>query len=170
MKKRVASVLLIIALVASLFNVFLPGITLEVGATASKITTNLELVERALNVANNYKTLYVMGGWGQPLTEANKKTLIDKWDYNQQPDRTAMINAASTDTFAFDCVCLIKGLLWGWDGTLSHTNGGAVYGSNGVSDTNATGMIDYCYDVSTDFSDIEVGEILWMTGHVGIYI
>ena len=81
-----------------------------------------------------------------------------------------MINAASSDTFAFDCVCLIKALLWGWDGSLNTTNGGAVYKSNGVPDIGTEQIINVCTDVSTDFSNIKVGELLWMSGHVGIYI
>lgn len=166
MWKRMVSLLLAFTMLCTM----LPQLFLNASATASPITTNVELVERAVNVANNYKTLYVMGGWGQPLTEANKQRLINAQSYNQDSTRKAMINAATADTFAFDCVCFIKGLLWGWDGTLSATNGGAVYGSNGVSDVNADGMINICTEVSTDFSEIEIGEVVWTNGHVGLYI
>ena len=38
-----------------------------------------------------------------------------------------MINSASSDTFGFDCVCLIKGILWGWNGNLNHVYGGATF-------------------------------------------
>ena len=33
------------------------------------------LVEKAVDIAKNYKTLYVMGCFGSPMTAANKKTL-----------------------------------------------------------------------------------------------
>lgn len=31
-------------------------------------------------------------------------------------------------------------------------------------------MIGKCTDVTTDFSSIEVGEAVWMSGHIGVYI
>ncbi len=116
------------------------------------------------------KTLYVMGGWGQPLTASNKSRLISGHAYNQRADRKALINAASADTFAFDCVCMIKAILWGFDFDTSKTNGGAVYASNGVPDINADQMINKCTGVSSDFRNIEPGAVVWKTGHIGVYI
>lgn len=137
---------------------------------AEKITTGKELAEAALNVANNYKTLYVMGCFGAPMNTANKTRYCNNHSYNKAADRTAMIKAAGADTFGFDCVCLIKGLLWGWCGDVSKTYGGAGYAVNGVPDIGADTMITRCSSVSTDFSKIEVGEAVWMSGHIGIYI
>jgi hypothetical protein len=81
-----------------------------------------------------------------------------------------MIKAASADTFGFDCVCLIKGVLWGWSGDTSKTYGGASYAVNGVPDIGADQMITKCKNISTDFSKIAIGEALWCAGHIGIYI
>lgn len=81
-----------------------------------------------------------------------------------------MISAASADTFGFDCVCLIKGLLWGWSGDASKIYGGASYKANNVPDIGADSMITVCKEVSTDFSSIEIGEAVWMKGHIGIYV
>ena len=134
------------------------------------IKTGKELATACLNVANNYKTLYVMGCFGAPMTAANKERYCQNHSYNQQTVRQTMIKAATSDTFGFDCVCLIKGLLWGWNGNKDKTYGGATYASNGVPDVSADGIIDKCKDVSADFSKLAVGELLWMTGHVGIYI
>lgn len=134
------------------------------------IKTANELAAACLDVATNYKTLYVMGCFGAPMTEANKTRYIKHHSYNQRTARKKMINAATADTFGFDCVCLIKGLLWGWCGDLNKIYGGADYAVNGVPDTNANGMIQLCKEVSTDFSKMEVGEILWTSGHVGVYI
>lgn len=138
----------------------------------SKVMTSKVFTEKALKVAKNYKTLYVMGGFGSPLTKSNKKRFINQNDYNKQARRKAKINATDSKTFAFDCSGLIKGILWGWSGSTLKTNGGAKYGSNGVTDINANTMITskYCTGVSTDFKKIEVGEIVWTTGHVGIYV
>lgn len=136
----------------------------------SKITTGKQLAEAALNVAKNYKTLYVMGCFGAPMNAANKKRYTQNHNYNKAANRMKMINAASADTFGFDCVCLIKGLLWGWSGDTTKTYGGAGYAVNGVPDVSADGMIKLCKNVSTDFSKIEVGEAVWMSGHIGVYI
>ena len=132
--------------------------------------TGQELANKCIDVAKNYKTLYVMGCFGAPMTAANKTRYCNNHSYNKAADRTAMIQAASADTFGFDCVCLIKGLLWGWNGDASKTYGGAKYTTNGVPDIGADQMIKVCKDVSTDFSKIEVGEAVWCSGHIGIYV
>lgn len=134
------------------------------------IKTGKELAAACLDLARNHKTLYVMGCFGAPMTEANKIRYINHHEYNRRLARTAMIQEASADTFGFDCVCMIKGLLWGWEGDLSHIYGGAKYASNGVPDIGANQIIEVCTDVSTDFGNMQAGELLWMKGHVGIYI
>lgn len=130
-----------------------------------------EFVKKAKDIAMNYKTLYVMGCFGAPMNAKNKKryTTIEN-EYNRDPDRVSMIYAASDDTFGFDCVCLFKGILWGWSGNKNHVYGGAKYISNGVPEMGANQMITICEKVSTDFSHVKVGEILWCKGHVGVYI
>ena len=137
------------------------------------IKTNRELVAALLGVANNHNTLYVMGCFGAPLTGANVTRYTSNHNYNKQAARTAMIKAAAHKTppvFGFDCVCLIKGVLWGWNGDPSKPHGGAIYASSGVPDINANAMIRQCKNLSTDFSKIEVGEAVWLDGHIGIYI
>jgi hypothetical protein len=131
---------------------------------------NIDFVNKLKDIANNYDTLYVRGCFGAPMTAANKKRYTSNHTYNKNSKRTAMINAATASTFGFDCVCLIKGVLWGWNGNKNRTYGGAVYGSNNVPDINADQMIEVCSNVSTDFSKIEVGEAVWMKGHIGVYI
>lgn len=129
-----------------------------------------EFVKKLKDVAQNYKTLYVMGCFGAPMTDTNKKRYTTNYSYNKQATRTAMINAVTSDTFGFDCVCLIKGILWGWCGDKTKTYGGAGYAINGVPDIGADQMITKCSNISTDFSKIEVGEAVWMSGHIGVYI
>lgn len=136
-------------------------------ATVMNVT---EFVEKLKYVAENHKTLYVMGCFGAPMTNSNKLRYIVHHSYNQRERRREMIYAASTDTFGFDCVCLIKGILWGWSGDVKKGYGGAAYASNNVPDISANSMIKECSDISTDFSNIEIGELVWTTGHVGVYI
>lgn len=131
--------------------------------------TNKEFVSKLLNVANNCKTIYAYGTWGQILNNSiiNAKTKQYSWWYT-----TARINMlrklVGKGYFVFDCVGMIKGVLWGWNGS-NTTNGGATYGSNGVPDLSANGMINKCIDVSTNFSNIVPGEAVWMDGHIGVY-
>ncbi len=132
---------------------------------------NKEFVKKAIDIAKNYKTLYVMGCFGAPLNSANKERYIQHHPYNAQPQRAAMIRAADGETFGFDCVCLIKGILWGWNGSTSKSYGGAGYTVNGVPDLTANAMIKECKAVSSgDWNKLEVGEALWCEGHIGIYI
>lgn len=96
-----------------------------------------------LNLALNLKTHYQSGGWG-------------KW------------NGSS---WGFDCNNLGKAIIWGWNADTSKPRGGgAVYASNGLGDIGTETMIAKCSNVSSDFTNIKVGELLWMQGHVGYYI
>ena len=84
-----------------------------------------------------------------------------------------MIRAAADKNppvYGFDCVCLIKGVLWGWSGNAAKPYGGAAYASNGVPDLGADTMITKCSGVSADFSGIVPGEAVWLPGHIGVYI
>lgn len=137
------------------------------------VMTNKEFVAKLKDVATNYNTLYVMGCFGAPLTGGNVTRYCNNHTYNKRSDRTKMIKAVADKNppyYGFDCVCLIKGILWGWCGNKSATYGGAKYASNGVPDIGADTMIMKCSGVSTDFSKIEVGEALWLSGHIGVYI
>ena len=131
---------------------------------------NLEFVEKLKGIANNYETLYVMGCFGAPMDAANKNRYTSNHSYNMNTNRTKRIRQASNKTFGFDCVGLIKSVLWGWDGSTNKTYGGAKYASNGVPDIDADTMIKRCSNVSNDFKKIEIGEAVWQQGHIGVYI
>lgn len=131
---------------------------------------SIEFAKRIKNAATNYKTLYVMGCFGAPMTSANKSRYCTNNSYNKQTTRTKMIKSASSNTFGFDCVGLIKAVLWGWTGDTKKNYGGAKYASNNVPDINADAMISKCSGVSTNFSTIQVGEVVWTKGHIGVYI
>lgn len=135
------------------------------------------LVEKAVDIAKNYKTLYVMGCFGSPMTAANKTRYTQNHSYNKAAARAAMIKAATSDTFGFDCVNLIKGILWGWSGSKIKTYGGATYpttaaiSAGACPDVGADGMIARCTGVSTTgWTSMVPGEAVRMSGHIGIYI
>lgn len=132
------------------------------------VMTSEQLARKATDIATNYKTLYVLGCFGAPMNAKNKKRYTQNNEFNRK--RSAMINGATSDTFGFDCVNLIKSILWGWTGNKDLTYGGAIYKSNGVPDIGADAMIQVSYGVSTDFAKIEVGEVVWLSGHIGVYV
>ena len=136
----------------------------------SKIQTAAQLAAACKKLATNNKTLYVLGCFGAPMTAANKTRYTNNLAYNAKAARKKLINAASADTFGFDCVCMIKGLLWGWNGDKAKSYGGASYASNNVPDINADQMIKVCSGVTTDFTNIQIGEAVWIAGHIGVYI
>ena len=135
-----------------------------------KITTGQQLADACRKLVKDYKTLYVMGCFGAPLTASAKRRYIAAQSYNRKSTRTAKINSASSDTFGFDCVGMIKGLLWDWDGNTNSVYGGASYGKNGVPDCDANVMLNRCNGISRDFSNIPVGAAVGMHNHIGVDI
>ena len=129
------------------------------------IKTANELVAACLDAVYNHKTMYVLSCFGAPMNDKNKARYA-----KADPKRANEIQAASYDTFGFDCICFIKGLMWGWNGNTSHVYGGAEYKSNGIPDIGADSLIKQCIDVSEDFSTIVPGEYVWLPGHCGIYV
>ena len=75
----------------------------------------------------------------------------------------SFMNKSKNGKLCTDCSGFIKGILWGYP-----TKG--KYASNGVPDINADTMFNRCSDVSTNFNNIEIGEVVWVKGHIGIYI
>ena len=125
-------------------------------------------------IATEHKTVYAWGMFGSVITKSvveGKAKQYPSW-YTSGKVKTvfAPLYGASPVVWGFDCVGLVKGVLWGWNGDSSKTYGGAVYASCGVSDASADGMIGLCSGVSADMSSIAVGEFLWMPGHCGVYI
>ena len=130
-----------------------------------------EFIEKLKYVCDKCKTLYVMGCFGSPMTSTNKNRFTSNHVYNMSSNRRYLINKATSDTFGFDCVNLIKGIAWGWNGDKNKTHGGAKYCSNGVKDVSADGMIALCKDVKrNDWDNILPGEAVWIKGHIGVYI
>ena len=137
----------------------------------SFLLTAAELCQRLRDIVEHYRTAYMLGPWGWPASDkmiARATTQGSSAKTNRQ--WLARANAIKGVGFLFDCVGLIKGILWGWKGDLSRTYGGAGYACNGVPDYDAKKMIDACREVSTDVSGIVPGEAVWMDGHIGVYV
>lgn len=139
--------------------------------------TGKQLADKCKEIATKYKTTYVWGGCGMPITNQTIADKVAQYPLNRSSGYEAAAkklvgyrDANGHCAWMFDCVCMIKSVLWGWKGDETKYYGGAVYASNGVPDVSADGMIQICKDVSTDFSHLTVGEALWMSGHIGVYI
>lgn len=130
-----------------------------------------ELAAKALDIAKNYLTVYVWGAVGSPVTEQTISDKVKQYPSNRTSGHEARARAViGKNAWMFDCVNLLKAILWGWKGDASKYYGGATYCSNGVPDINADTMFARCTQQSADFSNIQVGEALWMSGHIGVYV
>lgn len=123
-----------------------------------------------LKKAEKSKTLYVMGCFGAPMNSSNKTRYKNNNSYNKNPTRQKMIEKATNDTFGFDCVCLIKGILWGWDANKLKTYGGAIYQKDNIPDYDAKQFFNLCRNKSSVFDNIIPGAMVWMEGHCGVYV
>ncbi len=135
------------------------------------IMTGEQLASKAVIIAQTVKTTYMWGSFGNTVSEAfiTAKAAQYPKQYTQTA-QAALRSLIGLKVWAFDCVGLIKGLLWGWVGDASKTYGGGKYASNTVPDTTSEGMIKLCAGVSTNFTNIEIGEAIWKQGHIGIYV
>lgn len=130
--------------------------------------TNTDLVAKAISASKDIQTVYVNGAFGcrfgwdyyNPDYPYNKKHAEELEKYKN----TIPIH------FAFDCVGLIKGLLWGFSADTNAEFGGVKYQSNDVPDIDEGSMMEVCLEPSTNFNEILPGEFLWMKGHCGLYI
>ena len=134
-----------------------------------KIMTDIELVQK-MKLALDSNTVYATGGFGASIS--NFKSQLERYCKNSPELKQKIIEcAAKGKGFAFDCVGLVKSVsAWGWCADETRVYGGAVYESNGVDDWTIDTILNKCEEVSTDFSNIQAGEMLYMKGHVGVYI
>ena len=106
------------------------------------IKTAKELAAAAMNVAKNYKTVYMKGVFGAPVTESLISEKARQYPQWYTAARKAKFRSLiGKGYFGFDCVCLLKSLLWGWVGDPKKSYGGATYNSNGVPDIGTEAMI-----------------------------
>ena len=131
---------------------------------------NKEFIQK-LKLADGKNTVYMWGTFGALVTDSLINGKAKQYPGWYSARKVAELKKlVGKNYFAFDCIGLIKGVLWGWNGSTGSPYGGAKYKTNGMPDTSANGYIKLCKSVSTDFSNIEPGEAVWMPGHIGVYI
>lgn len=124
-----------------------------------------DFIAKAKEVAAS-KTIYVYGTYGSPLTESLIAYKGKQYPgYNTAKRLQKYRSLLGQGYGAWDCVGLIKGILWGWA-----PNKSPKYASNGVPDVGANTCISRCLEVSTSFGSISPGEVVWMPGHIGVYV
>ena len=128
---------------------------------------NKEFAEKAKKLSKE-KTVYMLGSFCWPATEKNIKRLLNQYEENYNWLWKA--NSIKGQGYIGDCVGIIKGLLWGFDFNMDKSYGGSIYCSNGVPDIDADTLIKKCTNVTTNLNNAIEGEIVWMSGHVGIII
>lgn len=129
------------------------------------LMTFQEFIDKAVEISKT-KTAYMWGTYGRPITDALIDAKRKQYPKQYADSRVAKLRALVGQGYhAWDCVGLIKGILWGWSGK---TN--VPYAVNGVPDADTKGMMRRCTHRSTDFSTILPGCIMYKPGHVGIYI
>ena len=126
-----------------------------------------ELCKRLANIVQNYKTLYVNGGIGYRLNDSGKARALQN-KYNASLTRRGYIKKADSHTWAFDCNNLILSVVRGWCGDETKSYGGADWSNPQWLDTEA--LLNSGKDISTNFNTIIAGELVWLKGHVGIYV
>lgn len=132
--------------------------------------TAREFVDKLIDIEKNYKTVYGMGMPGMPITDATIKEKVKQSSWWKPVREIEIRKLIGKGYFGFDCICLAKAILWGWSGDFSKRMGGAKYLSNNVPDWGADYTNRMGIERSTDFSKIELGHYVWMTGHIGFYI
>lgn len=131
------------------------------------VMNNTEFCNKLKEIVTNYKTLYVNGGIGYRLDYKGKQRAYENKN-NLSLARRNAISKATPDTWAFDCNNLVMSVIYGWCGDMSKNYGGADY-SNPTWFTTES-LLQTCSDVSNNFNTIERGELVWIKGHVGVYI
>lgn len=135
-----------------------------------------EFIDRLKDV-EKHKTIYSLGTFGWVCNPPNIERTKKAHSFNRTPAQLKVYDSADKETFMFDCIGLVKGVAGGWCGNVNRVYGGATYNSDHtlgdehlVVDTDAKKMLNYCIDVTSDFSSIIAGEYLWMDGHCGVYV
>ena len=74
----------------------------------------------------------------------------------------------SDGAFSFDCVNLVKAVLNGWED--KKQVGYFVRDLSVTGDCNEYGLIMQCQNVSGDFSKLKETSVLYMDGHIGVFV
>ena len=134
---------------------------------ASELITKLERL-----LTEN--TVYVNGGFGTTLRGSQLDRYTSK-GYNKDNAEKIKQAASQPPCYGFDCVGLVKGLLWGFSFKSESTYGGATYKGNGIDDVGVLSFAQkYCTAITDakDGADYPAGCFVYMAdgSHCGYYV
>ena len=109
---------------------------------------SIDICAKAKAIAAS-KNIYVRGGNGQKLTQANKLRFTGTDVFNNK--RASIIFSADEDTVAYDEYGLLSAI-------------------SGYNCRNLGEVMNLCEDVSKDFSTIIPGEIVFMKDRIGVFV
>ena len=133
--------------------------------------TNYEFVNQLIHIAENVPTKYMWGTFGSPISEDLIRQKVLQYPNNYSIERQSFLfSLAGQTVWAFDCIGLIKGVLWGWSGEASEPYGGAVYTYGGIPDATAEGFLKLCKPLPEISESIPVGAVLFLPEHIGVYV
>lgn len=90
------------------------------------------------------------------------RTKDGDWRYN--------VGLWTGDHWSMDCLGFVHTMVNGFCGNKNQLGGGAVMDEFVTSTTEGETLWNYCYDQSYNFNKKVPGELLYMDGHVGLYI
>lgn len=109
---------------------------------------SIDICAKAKAIAAS-KNIYVRGGNGQKLTQANKLRFTGTDVFNNK--RASIIFSADEDTVAYDEYGLLSAI-------------------SGYNCRNLGEVMNLCEDISKDFSTIIPGEIVFMKDRIGVFV
>lgn len=121
-----------------------------------------EIVKIAKDIVEHLTTVYAKGGCGQYITQSQYDALRNQYQWNKDHFDQSWLGK-----YATDCVCWIKGVLWGW--TFEDPYSRAKYATNGVPDFTVEQMERDLKDCVPPAKAKE-GYLLWKPGHAGMCI
>ena len=137
--------------------------------------TNLEFVDKLI-LALHSNNIYVNGCFGAVLKGSQLKRYTDNSTNSYNKTHKDEIKLYATDhspCFGFDCVGLIKGVLWGWKKNRLLTYGGASYQSNGVKDVSVKNFtLNYVKNKQVFEGKGKLGQVVWTKDfdHIAVYL
>lgn len=145
---------------------------------ACRATTFASLLKK---VITGYKTVYYYGSNGQLSSASLFSQLKGSFPSFYTSSKYAELSPTFDKGYwAFDCSGLLRAVLWGWRGDTSQSHGGSSVGKGSVVPWDTSGvMIKKCPAGSNpmpggyadrNFSNIVVGECVWVQGHIGAYV
>lgn len=137
--------------------------------------TNKEFVKSVENIFSK-DTIYAKGAIAtyvslNTINSLKNQKNIASW-YTSSKIKSRFEPLYGKDYYAFDCSGLIKAAIWGFEPEQKDFRCTKGYEINGIGDfpVDTVSDVEKVGIVSNDFSSVEIGEMLFTPGHVGVYV